>query len=230
MEMDLVEIINKQIVTNSLMVAHKFGKRHDHVMRDIRTLLKDIESLGVPKNGETPMLFMETTYTHEQNRQEYPMFLMNRDGFTLLAMGFKGKDALEWKLKYIKAFNNMEDYIKSLHDKQMHAQLESAKSKIEFCDIILDSIGTLSSSQIGADYGLSATKLNRILKEEKLIHKVNNQWILYSKYQNQGLTESKTYNLARDKVVYSYVSTRWTQKGRMKIHEILSNLGYSTDL
>lgn len=75
-------------------------------MRDIDELVE-----GLPKIGDTPM-FHKTTYTHPQNGQEYPMYLMNRDGFTLLAMGFTGKAALEWKLKYIDAFNRMEQEIK----------------------------------------------------------------------------------------------------------------------
>lgn len=51
-------------------------------------------------------MFYETTF--ENRGKQYPMYLMNRDGFTLLAMGFTGKAALEWKLKYIQAFNEME--------------------------------------------------------------------------------------------------------------------------
>lgn len=89
-------------VASSLQIAESFEKRHDHVMRGIEDILR-----GLPKNGDTPM-FYKTEYTHEQNGQTYPMYLMNRDGFTLLAMGFTGKAALEWKLKYIAAFNEME--------------------------------------------------------------------------------------------------------------------------
>ena len=93
---------NGEPVASSRDVAKRFGKRHDHVIRDIEELIK-----GFPKNGDTHMFF-KTEYTHEQNGQSYPMYLMNRDGFTLLAMGFTGKAALEWKLKYIAAFNEME--------------------------------------------------------------------------------------------------------------------------
>lgn len=63
---------------------------------------------GLHKNVDTPM-FYKTEYVHEQNGQKYPMYLMNRDGFTLLVMGFnKSAKAMEWKLKYIQAFNEME--------------------------------------------------------------------------------------------------------------------------
>ena len=62
--------------------------------------------MSISKNGDT--LFYGTKWANEQNWQEYPEYLMNRDGFSLLAMGFTGKKALEWKVKYIQAFNAME--------------------------------------------------------------------------------------------------------------------------
>lgn len=95
----LVKVENNQIVTDSRSVAEHFGKRHDNVMVAIG---------GILKNKETQQMFCKTTYVNEQNNQTYPMYLMNRDGFSLLVMGFTGKAALEWKLKYIDAFNEME--------------------------------------------------------------------------------------------------------------------------
>jgi Rha family phage regulatory protein len=94
---------NGEPVASSRQIAESFGKEHRNVMRDIENLM----TAGVLKNEQTPM-FYKTEYTHEQNGQTYPMYLMSRDGFTLLAMGFTGKAALEWKLKYIQAFNEME--------------------------------------------------------------------------------------------------------------------------
>ena len=93
---------NGEPVASTRQIAESFGKAHRHVLEAIESILE-----GMPKNGQTPM-FYKTEYTHEQNGQTYPMYLMNRDGFTLLAMGFTGKAALEWKLKYIQAFNEME--------------------------------------------------------------------------------------------------------------------------
>lgn len=98
----ILSMQNGEPAVSSRQIAESFEKRHDHVMRDIEDIMK-----GLPKNGDTHMFF-KTEYTHEQNGQSYPMYLMNRDGFTLLAMGFTGKAALEWKLKYIAAFNEME--------------------------------------------------------------------------------------------------------------------------
>lgn len=98
----ILSMQNGEPVVSSRQIAESFEKRHDHVMRDIEDIMR-----GLPKNGDTPM-FYKTEYVHEQNGQSYHMYLMNRDGFTLLAMGFNGKAALEWKLKYIAAFNEME--------------------------------------------------------------------------------------------------------------------------
>lgn len=101
---ELVIMKNKQAVTSSLDVAVNFDKRHDHILRDLDELRE-----GVTQNWGD--LFWEDTYIHPQNKQPYRMIFMNRDGFSLLAMGFTGKKALEFKLKYIKAFNEMEDQI-----------------------------------------------------------------------------------------------------------------------
>lgn len=85
----ILSMQNGEPVVSSRQIAENFEKRHDHVMRDIEDIMR-----GLPKNGDTPM-FYKTEYIHEQNGQTYPMYLMNRDGFTLLAMGFTGKAALE---------------------------------------------------------------------------------------------------------------------------------------
>jgi Rha family phage regulatory protein len=104
-------------VVPSLRVAKHFHKRHDRVLRAIENLIA-----GLPQNGETLKMFFKSTYTEKQNNQTYPMYYMNRDGFSLLVMGFTGKKALEWKVKYIQAFNQME---KLLTEKQTDAWLET---------------------------------------------------------------------------------------------------------
>ncbi|WP_040759430.1 Rha family transcriptional regulator [Sporosarcina newyorkensis] len=101
----LVIMQDRKAVTSSLRVAEDFERNHRDVLKSIDELKE-----GVAQNFAD--LFHETTYMHEQNKQEYRMFYMNRDGFTLLAMGFTGKRALDFKLKYIQAFNQMEEQLK----------------------------------------------------------------------------------------------------------------------
>lgn len=107
---NLVKIFNKdgQLVVTSRQVARDFQKEHRNVIRDIEEL---IDKIGVAQNCAD--LFIKTEYQHEQNKQWYKEYLLTRDGFSLLVMGFTGKRALEWKLKYIEAFNKMEEYLKS---------------------------------------------------------------------------------------------------------------------
>lgn len=96
----------------------------------------------------------------------------------------------------------------------------------QYVDIILESTGTLTTSQIAADYDLSARTLNKILHEEGVQHNVNGQWILYRKHMGMGYTKSKTIPITRsDGSPDTKLHTQWTQKGRMMIHEILTRRG-----
>lgn len=76
-------------------------------------------------------MFKETTYISEQNKQSYPIFIMNQDGFTLLAMGFNGKKAMEFKLKYIEAFNAMKRQIEQSKPSVPQNYLEALKSLVK---------------------------------------------------------------------------------------------------
>ena len=112
--------------------------------------------------------------------------------------------------------------------KQQIAEFKPVK---EYVDTILSSTDTVTVTQIAADYGLSARALNKILWEEHLIHNVNGQWILYKRWMNKGFTKSETINVPRadgsSKVV---MNTKWTQKGRLKIHEILTAVGIVAEM
>ncbi len=105
-------------------------------------------------------------------------------------------------------------------------QVAENASKITYLDQILQSQDTVTVSQIAADYGLSAMRLNKILNDEKVQYKVNNQWLLYSKHQNKGYTKSKTVDVVHTDGSRSVkMNTRWTQKGRLFIHELLTKRG-----
>ena len=104
---------NDQVITTSLLVAETFEKEHRNVLKAIRKLM-------TATNVAVAQMFDETTYVNEQGKEQ-PMFVMNRDGFTLLAMGFSGEKALEFKVKYINAFNKMEAELKSQQTKQLSA-------------------------------------------------------------------------------------------------------------
>lgn len=101
---NLIQVVNNENVTTSLIVAEKFNKNHKNVIRKIEALISQIEIGSILS---TSLLFVKSEYLDSYDRPQ-AMYYINRDGFTLLAMGFTGAEALEWKLKYIRAFNEME--------------------------------------------------------------------------------------------------------------------------
>ena len=92
-----------ELVVTSRQVAEDFGKEHRNVVRAIENL--------TAQNSAVKNIMIKSTFEHRGN--EYTEYLLTRDGFSLLVMGFTGSRALEWKLKYIEAFNKMEQAIKN---------------------------------------------------------------------------------------------------------------------
>lgn len=102
---NLVEIKNNQVVVDSRSVAKNFNKEHRNVVRDIENLVrKDVLKIE--------HMFQQVELPDSYGRMQ-KSYYMNRDGFSLLVMGFTGKEAIEWKLKYIEAFNEMEKKLKN---------------------------------------------------------------------------------------------------------------------
>lgn len=96
-----VKLVNGVLKVSSLDIAEKFGKTHANVLKNINRLVVELE-----KNFSEVNFYL-AEYTDEQGKPR-PMYHLTRDAFSLLAMGFTGKKALEWKVKYIEAFNLME--------------------------------------------------------------------------------------------------------------------------
>ena len=103
---DLVIMHDQQAVTTSLILAEAFEKQHKHVIEAIEKKISTAENSALLKN-----MFVEDSYIASNGKQN-KMYYLNRDGFTFIAMGFTGKKADEFKLKYIDAFNQMENQIK----------------------------------------------------------------------------------------------------------------------
>lgn len=226
---ELVSIVNNQAVVSSRQVAEHFGKEHKNVLASIRDIL-------VAENSATKF-FLESN--HEYRGQKFPEYLMNRDGFSLLVMGFTGREALQWKMKYIAAFNAMEaELSKKQLDftdpnvvlqlatkwkeevearKQAEEKVAVLTPKAEYTDTVLSADGGMSTTQIAKDYGRSAKWLNKILQVEHVQYKQGNQWLLYQEHADKGYTVSGTYVIQG----HAFVSTYWTQKGRRFIYDLI---------
>ncbi|WCE44503.1 Rha family transcriptional regulator [Lactiplantibacillus plantarum] len=103
---DLVIMKNQQAVTSSLQVAEIFEKNHRDVLEVIRTKMHSAEF-----SAQYQKMFVEGSYKDKSGKSN-PMYYMNRDGFSFVAFGFTGKKADAFKLKYIEAFNSMEEQVK----------------------------------------------------------------------------------------------------------------------
>lgn len=128
--------------------------------------------------------------------------------------------------------NVLTEYKKEKEQKLLLQQeIGELKPKADYVDEILKSTGTLATTQIAADYGISAQKLNKLLHEARLQRKVNKQWVLYSEHMGKSYTESDTIPIVRsDGREDTVLQTRWTQKGRLKIHEIMTEFGYEANV
>lgn len=108
---------------------------------------------------------------------------------------------------------------------QQEQQIAEFKPVKDYVDKILSSKSCLAITQIAADYGLSAQELNKILHEAGLQRKVGDQWILYKQHMAKGFTKSETFTFCRsDGRLDSKITTKWTQKGRLEIHSVLTKL------
>lgn len=157
----------------------------------------------------------------------------------MLARNDKGREAREYFIEVEKEWNSPEKVMSRAlkiannvinEQKVIIAQQEQQIAEFQpvrdYVDEILSSTSTLTTTQVAADYDLSARALNKILHEAKLQRSVNGQWILYKDEMGKGYTKSETFTFTRtDGRLDSKIQTKWTQKGRLRIHEILTAKG-----
>lgn len=172
---NLVIMKDQQAVTTSLQVAEVFGKEHKVVLKAIDELKE-----GVAQNYAD--LFYEDTYIHPQNKQKYRQIIMNRDGFTLLAMGFTGKKALQFKLQYINAFNEME---KTIKEKSVSIPttkrglallaLEASEETNQRVDVIEQEVFDLKENQPlpQGEYSIISSRINKRVYEVADAYSIN---------------------------------------------------------
>lgn len=108
---------------------------------------------------------------------------------------------------------------------EMQGEINKMLPKVSYYDQILNSKSTVTTTQIAQDYGMSAKKFNILLRNLKIQRKVGGQWILYSPYNTMGYVHSETFipeGSTSGKVV---MVSRWTQRGRLFLYEILKKDG-----
>lgn len=144
-----------QPATTSLLVAETFGKNHKEVIRDIENLLVKAQNCALTENQQVSEMFFKTEYETPLNNgtdavKKNPMYFMNKDGFTLLVMGYTGQKAMEFKLKYINAFNKMETQLKQgyqLQSEFTQAQMQLMQTMTDVCNNLIQSIKSFEKQQ-----------------------------------------------------------------------------------
>lgn len=127
------------------------------------------------------------------------------------------------------SIESLKDRCKFLGDQVVEQQqiITELQPKANYVDKILQSKSLVTITQIAKDYGMSGRKFNQILKELKIQYKVGGQWVLYSKYQNNGYVHSRTIDITRAGGRPDVtMQTEWTQKGRLFLYEELKKHDY----
>lgn len=218
---NLVEVNNRRIVTTSLKIAEIFKKQHKHVIDSIQK--------GTAENPALLEHVMESTYTTIQNKK-VKMYYLDRDAFSYIVLGFTGKEAAEWKWKYIQAFNTMEEQIKNTFLQEIpktlpealiayaHAleekdkalkQIEADKPKVALANAISVSdddipVGSMAKILCQNGYETGRSRFFAWLRDEDFLIK-----------------EGKEKNQPRQE---------WIEKGFFKVREVPYKIGCRTQI
>lgn len=228
-----IENNNGVMVVSSREVAENFGKNHKEVLRAIEGKMK------VSAKLRSPQYFIENTYVDKSNRQSKE-FLMTRDGFSFLVMGFTGSKADEWKLKYIEAFNKMEEHVKNnpkalpsnfkealqlllveVEEKEkLQLEIQFLEPKVQFAEAIVSNeksidIGSMAKIlyQNGIDVGRN--RLFKILKNSGYLMSSGEDTVPTQKSMNLGVMETKLSAYPINDETKTYLKPMITTKGQV---------------
>ncbi|WP_436950628.1 phage antirepressor KilAC domain-containing protein [Staphylococcus xylosus] len=221
-------------VVSSRTVAEELGREHKNVKRDLEQILmgSNLSALIIPS---------EYTDSRGRNQKEY---LLTKDGFTLYMFNIQGRN--NFKMAYINKFNEMEQQIQNklpgsykealaellvkveeneklqLENNMSKQKIAEYEPKASYLDSILQNKSLVTVGQIAKDYGMSAQGLNKLLHDLKVQYKQSGQWLLYSNLHDKGYTHSSTTEIEhKDGSTSVRMNTKWTQKGRLFIYNLL---------
>lgn len=227
------ELINVNIenregktVVSSRLVAEGLHKRHDHIIRDLENILKEMN----PDLGATNDI-IESTYKDSLNRSKKE-YLLTKDGFTLYMFNVRGHN--DFKMAYINKFNEMEkqlqeqnrpsytiqdpierakQWIKEQEEKQLlEAKLQEQQPKVQIADERLSKNGCYTITEINRSLGLKRGRLTKWAKEQGYIHKT------ITEVNESGRPYFKIYDNG------GYKAIGITEEGLSKIQENLENI------
>lgn len=235
----MIELTKRNVKMTSLDISRITEKRHADVMRDIRNESKEIGDDAAER------IFARGTY-RDKNGQARPCYEFSKEGAMQLALKYDAKTRYE-VIKLIEELekrnsnhlpgNYKEALLHLVAQVENNERLETSnlalgqqvkelKPKADYTDLILKSKSLVTISQIAKDYGISAMKMNGLLNGFEVQYKQSGQWLLYSKHQDKAYTHSETIDIERtDGSRDVKMNTKWRQKGRLFIYELLKSEG-----
>ena len=219
---------------SSVEIAELTGKQHYHVMEAIRNMEPAWKKVNQSK-------FRLVEYQDAKGEMR-PMYELTKTECLYVATKFndeaRAKLVIRWEQlerekqsqnvlpgNYLEALKSLVVAEEQKQQLQIQNEIQSERLKIaapkaDYYDRTLMAKNTVSTTVIAKELGMSAVTLNKKLKEMGIQYKVGQTWVLTSKYQNMGYTDTQTYTETIDDETRSYVSTVWTQKGREFIHSL----------
>ncbi|MBI5975167.1 phage antirepressor KilAC domain-containing protein [Staphylococcus canis] len=223
-------------VVSSRVVANELNRTHKNVIRGLEKILTS-------SNVSSLIVLSEYKDAKGETRKEY---LLTKDGFTLYMFNIQGHN--EFKMAYINRFNEMENALQNklpgtykealtqlletverneqlaLENNMQKQKIAEYEPKASYLDTILNNKSLVTVGQIAKDYGMSAQALNKLLHELKVQYKQSGQWLLYSNLHDKGYTHSSTTEIEhKDGSTSVRMNTKWTQKGRLFIYDLLKD-------
>lgn len=235
-----VRVSGNQVVVSSRDVARVFEKDHNKVLRDIR-------ELPCPEDFRLSN-FGQSTYLNEQGR-DMPEALLSRDGFTLLAMGYNGDRAMQFKIAYIAEFNRMEKVLrqpfafpvpKNLPEAlRLAAELEERRvllekenrqlaPKAEAWDATCEEGTEMSLQAIGKEFerlGMGPRKIFDFLARQGIIYRLDGCWVPIQAHVERGRFRMKRVNILIHGEPKTVLKTLVTPKGRDFIAGLIGQKG-----
>ena len=202
---------------NSLEVAELTGKRHDAILRDIRNILPQLDEISLHN-------FVESTYTSDRGK-EYPMYRLTKEGCLCLVSGYDANLRMKiinrWKeLELQQVPRTFSSALKLAYEQAVlieaqNAQIATLTPKADYCDKVLTSQSTFTTTQVAKGYGItSAMKLNKMLKDHHIMFKQSGQWMPTSDYASKPYWEETTATISLgDDKVHTKKYYKWTELG-----------------
>ena len=242
-----VENVNGVLVTTSNRVANELGVRHTHLLDKINGYVNKFSSAELSAQFYIPSNYKDKSGKSNRN------FLITKKGIAQLIGGYSAavEKAFDLNVAYINRFEEMEKQLQGIgvpntfaqalklayeqqlkieqleiDNKEKETKIIEMSPKASYYDLILQSKDVVAVTVIAKDYGMTAQAFNKLLKENNIQFKCNGTWVLYSKYNGNGYTATKTTKFVHDSGEQgSRIGTYWTQKGRVFLYNFLKEKG-----